>query len=316
LEYILFGIQKISEVEMKFKNGQLFWGFLFLTIGSLFLLDKNNYNLFITDNIINYWPILIILWGIAILLKGTVLKPIVSIISGIFLGLFLYASVFGVGLNIHDNDYNQEISSSEFYEDYIDSTQNATISIRTRMGNISIGGITDKLISGVSTGVNNTLNFKTRYSNNNARIVLRHIKDEFKLFNNNINSNLEFSLNPNPVWKIDLQAGAANVTMDLSKHKVAEFNLETGATTTVLTFGDKEEIVKLNIEMGAATLKIRIPNESACQIKGDMVLVSKELEGFNEVDKKRYQTENFETAKNKIYINFDGGVSTLKIEKY
>ncbi|PIQ08436.1 MAG: hypothetical protein COW71_11855 [Ignavibacteriales bacterium CG18_big_fil_WC_8_21_14_2_50_31_20] len=311
----MFGIQKISEVKMKFKNGQLFWGFLFLTIGSLFLLDKNNYNLFIPNNIIDYWPVLIILWGIAILLKDTILKPIVSIITGIFLGLFLYASVFGFHYNSNNGDKNEEISTSEFYENYIDSTQNATISIRTGMGKISVAGTTDKLISGVSTGINNSLNFSTRYSNNNARIVLRHIKEEF-IFGNNNHSNLEFCLNPNPVWIIDLQVGAANVIMDLSEYKVAEFNLETGATTSELTFGDKEELVKLNIEMGAATLKIRIPRESACQIKGDMVLVSRELEGFNEVDQKRYQTENFETAKNKIFINFDGGVSTLKIEKY
>lgn len=302
---------------MKFKNGQLFWGFLFLTIGTLFLLDKYNYSLFIPSSIVNYWPVLIILWGIAILLKGTIIKPIVSIISGIFVGLFLYSSIFGFNHISIDNDYtDKEVTTSDFYEDYKDSTQNATISIRTGVGKISVSGISDKLISGTSSGVYNTFNFKTRYRNNNARIVLRHTKDEIELFGDNNYSNLEFSLNPNPIWKIDLQVGAASVAMDLSEYKVAEFNLETGATTTELKFGNKEETVKLNVQIGAANLNIRIPRESGCQLKGDMVLVAKNLEGFKEVDNKLYQTENFNNAENKIFINFDGGVSTLKIEKY
>ncbi|MBU0475161.1 MAG: hypothetical protein KKF62_13485 [Bacteroidetes bacterium] len=300
---------------MKYKNGQLFWGFLFLTIGTLFLLDKNDYSLFIPDSIINYWPILIILWGVAILLKGTVIKPIVSVISGIFVGLFLYGSIFGFN-HISYNYSDKEVTTSDFYEDYKDSTKNATLSIRTGIGKISVAGSTDKLISGSSSGVYNTFNFKTRYRNDNARIVLRHTKDEIELFGDNNYSNVEFSLNQNPVWNIDLQVGAAKVKMDLSEYKVAEFNLETGASTSDLKFGNKEENLKLNVQMGAATLNIHIPRESGCQIKGDMVLVVKDLEGFSEIDDKHFQTENFNNATNKIFINFDGGVSTLKIDRY
>ena len=104
--------------------------------------------------------------------------------------------------------------------------------------------------------------------------------------------------------------------MDLSQYKVSKFNLETGATTTDVKFGDKLETIKANIEMGAATLKIRIPEETGCLIKGDMVLVVKNLDGFNKIDKKRYQSLNFENSKNRIFINIDGGISTLKVVRY
>ena len=302
---------------MKFKSGQLFWGFLFLTIGVLFLLDKNEFGLFIPDEITSYWPLLIILWGIAIIVKGTILKPIVSVISGVFLGLFLYGSIFGFSHNTHSDEYiEREITTATFYEDYRDPIESATLSLRTGASKITIDGITDKLISGSSSGILNAFRFKTRYRDNTARIILRHSKDDVDLFGENNYRRMEFSLNPNPVWNIDLQVGAATLKMDLSDYKVSKFNIETGATTTNLKFGDREENIKVNIEMGAASMKIQIPKESACLIKGDMVMVVKDLDGFEDIGKKRYQTENFNSAQNKIYINFDGGVSTLKVKRY
>ena len=302
---------------MKYKNGQLFWGFLFLTIGTLFLLDKNNFFIPIPNEIWNYWPVLIVLWGVAILTKGTFLKPIISIVAGAFIGLFIYGSIFGLHINYSDDDdVEREFSTSTFYEDFREPTETATLSLRTGIGKIKIGGITDKLIDGTSSGFYNSFNFKTRYRDSNARVVLRHTHEDFEILGDKQFRNLKISLNPNPEWDVDIKVGAAKVQLDLSDYIVSKFNLETGATTTKLIFGEKQKTVKANIEMGAAELDIQIPEKTGCLIKGDMVLVVKDFDGFVKIDKKRYQTLNFEESENKIYINFDGGVSTLKVGRY
>jgi ethanolamine utilization protein EutA (predicted chaperonin) len=127
---------------------------------------------------------------------------------------------------------------------------------------------------------------------------------------------LDISLNKDPEWEIDVKVGAAKVKLDFSQYKVSKFNLETGATTTNLTFGDKEKIIKANVQMGAATLKINIPNKTGCMIKGDMVMMIKDLDDFEKIDKRRYKSYNFDNSKNKIYINLDGGVSTLEVKRY
>jgi hypothetical protein len=310
-------IKKITGVSMKYKSGQLFWGFLFLTIGSLFLFDKNNIFIHIPENIWNYWPVLIVLWGISILTKGTFLKPIISAIAGIFFGLFLFGSIWGITPNLDSEEItDSEYTTSNFFEDYRNPTETATLSLRTGVGVISIEGTTDKLIDGTSSGFYNSFNFKTRYRDNNARIVLRHSKDDFEIFNDKQYRKLDVSLNPNPEWEIDLKVGAATVKLDFEKYKVSKLNLETGATTTDLKFGDRQDLIKANVEMGAATLHISIPETSGCLLKGDMVMVVKDLDGFEKIDKKRYKSYNFDNSKNKIYINLDGGVSTLKIDRY
>lgn len=303
---------------MKFKSGQLFWGFLLLTIGILFLLEKNDFYIAIPDEITSYWPLLIIFWGIAIMVKGTIFKPIIAAISGLFLGLVLYSTIFGFTYISHgESDDNDEVVASTFEEDYNDSLESATLLLRTGASRIVVNETTNKLISGTSSGQFNSFKFKTRYRDNSARIILRHINDDVDLFGNDgSNRKLNFSLNPNPIWNIDLEVGAATIKMDLSKYKIEKFNIKTGATTTKLTFGDRQRNLKVNIEMGAATMKIRIPKESACQIKGNMLMVAESFDDFIDVGKNRYQTENFDTAENKILINFNGGVSTFKVVRY
>jgi hypothetical protein len=296
---------------MKFKNGQLFWGFFFLSIGAIFLLDKNDYINFIPHEIINYWPVLIIIWGVAILLKNTIAKPIISIISGIFLALFLYGSFWGYTEN---SDYSDKYAN--FSEEFKDSTKNATLKITTGMGKITANGTTEKLISGSFSGINTISNFKTRYDNNDARIVFKQRNDDIHILGKNGNNNVDFSLNPNPIWKIYLTIGAAEVNLDLSEYKVSEFNLETGATDCELKFGNKLDLVNLDVEMGAANLRIFIPRESGCLVKGDMVLVSKEFDDLVKIDKDRFETDNFQNASKKVIINLDGGVSNFEIERY
>ncbi|MCK5456889.1 MAG: hypothetical protein KAI45_07155, partial [Melioribacteraceae bacterium] len=232
---------------MKFKNGQLFWGFLFLTVGVLFLLDKNNFFVIVPNEMWKYWPILIVFWGVAILTKGTILKPIISVLAGVFIGLFIYGSIFGLHHSLDcDDEIDRELTTSTFYEDFRDSTESATLSLRAGIGKITIGGITDKLIDGTSSGFYNNFNFKTRYRDNSARVVGRHSQD-IEILGDNQYRNLELSLNPIPEWEVHIQAGAATVKLDLTNYKVAKFNLETGATTTELKFGELQKTVKANI---------------------------------------------------------------------
>ena len=308
----------MSEVNRKYSSGKVFWGIFFLSIGSLFLLAKNDYSIDLPNNLIDYWPVLIILLGLSILLKGTILKPIISAFSGLLAGLILFSLFFGTQFNSEEDEniISSESSLSTYSENYNPDTKVATLSLKAGAGNIKIKSGTSKLIDVKSIGYNNTLSFNTRYRDNNARVVLRNASHEFNILDDSGSRNLNIKLNSNPVWKFNLKLGAAKVNMDLSDIAVSDFVLSTGATSSEIKFGDKNEEIKVDVEMGAATLDILIPKESGCLIKGDMVLVAKNLEGFDKIGNRRYKTRNFDSAGNKIIINFDGGVSTFKIERY
>ncbi|PID58682.1 MAG: hypothetical protein CR986_07395 [Ignavibacteriae bacterium] len=84
------------------KTSNLFWGFFLVTIGSLFLLTRYT-EFYIPWHIVwDLWPVLLILMGISIMVKGTFVKPLIGGIIGILLG-FLIFGLFNDLFDVCDN---------------------------------------------------------------------------------------------------------------------------------------------------------------------------------------------------------------------
>jgi len=304
---------------MKLKNGQLFWGFFFFTIGILFLLEKKEFIILDLEGIWSYWPILLILGGLSIMLKGTFVKPIVATVSGVFLGLFIFSSFTFLYNSVEfseDEFGDSQYKYSTFSEEYTDSNGNATLKINAGAGKINFNGTTEKLFEGYSSGFFNAYDVNTTRKFGRTIVKLNYEPQNFKFLKKGNKNILSVSLNKNPLWDLKLELGAAKANLDFSEYKIKNFSFHTGASATKLKFGDNTEIIKAHIEMGAASLKIYIPFNSGCRIESDMILISKDFEGFSKIGDGQYISDNFDTSDNKIYINFDGGVSSLKILRY
>ena len=304
---------------MKLKNGQLFWGFFFFSVGILFLLDKKDYIILDFEAIWSYWPILLILAGLSIMFKGTFIKPIVAIISGALLGLFIFSSFAFLynSMEFSDNDFeDSHYNYSTFSEEFTDSNGNATLRLTAGAGKITIQDTTDKLFEGYSSGFFNSYDLNTTRNYGRTIVKLDYEPHNIKLFGKEKKNILHLSLNKIPLWNIKIELGAAKANLDLSEYKVKNFSFHTGASSTKLKFGDKADRINAHIEMGAAALKIYIPYNSGCEIKSNMILISKDFDGFSKIDKGHYLSDNYDTSTNKIFIEFDGGVSSLKILRY
>ena len=92
--------------------------------------------------------------------------------------------------------------------------------------------------------------------------------------------------------------------------------METGATNTKIKLGDKSDQMNVSIHMGAASITLEIPKNVGCEIQSDMALVAKHFDNFDKQGDGHYMTENYETSKKKIFINVEGGVSTLNVYRY
>lgn len=51
----------MSNSESKRRGGKVFWGLVLILIGVLILLDNLGY---LSHDIIRFWPVLVIIWGI------------------------------------------------------------------------------------------------------------------------------------------------------------------------------------------------------------------------------------------------------------
>ncbi len=304
---------------MKLKNGQLFWGFFFFTVGILFLLEKKDYFIIDFETIMSYWPLLLIIAGFAIMLKGTFVKPVLSVISGVMLGFFVFSpfALIYHEMEFSDSDFDDsEYRHKSFNEELIDSNKAATLRLESGLGKVTIEGITDKLFDGYYSGYFNTYDVTTNHRFDRSIVKFNYEPQKFKFFGKQKKNHIKLALNPIPVWDMKLEFGAARADLDLSEYKISNFSMHTGASSTKLRFGDRTEKINVKIEMGAAALRIYIPYDSGCEINGEMLLISKDFEGFEKVDKRLYRSENFKNSVNKIFIDLEGGISSLKVLWY
>lgn len=299
------------------KTGQLFWGSFFLTLGTLFLLvkyDTVDINWYFTWDL---WPVILILWGLTVILKNTVAKPIMGVLFGVFLAVFIYGVVFNI-FDVFDysDDHFDEYESKTFYEDFSDETEYANLELSAGVGSFTVRDTTSKLIEGTAHG---NIGSYSLYSNNRddtAYLEVDFGKNSVTIFGAEIKNKLDISLNNKPIWDIDLKLGAAKADFDLSKFKVSRISLETGATKTRIRIGDKLDRVNVDVEMGAASLEIQIPEGFECKLTGEMVFITKEIPGFIKRASGYYTTPDYEFAEKKMMINVDGGVASLSIKRY
>ena len=302
------------------RSSNLFWGFFLVTFGSLYLVAR--YTTFMIDwySIWELWPILIILAGLSIILKGTLFKPILSILIGILLAFLAFGfinDVFGVFDN-HDFDSRswKEYSENYYNLDYNDKIEHVNLKVKAGAGKFNIEKTTDDLVKGYSRGNIGEYNFTSSIKDSISWVELDMREVDFDLFNTSLKNHLQISLNENPTYSLDLEIGAAKSYFNLIPFNIKNLVLQTGATDTKIKLGNKSDLTYVNVEIGAASLQIYVPKTSGCKITGDMVMMSKELSGFLSDDSDYYYTDNYETANNKIIIEIQGGISSFEVKRY
>lgn len=302
------------------KSSQLFWGFFFITFGVLYLIGR--YTFFVIDwyAVWEMWPLILIFAGIAIILKGTFVKPVVSILFGILIA-FLAFGFFNDAFDLFEdggfhNRHARDISENVYKVDYQNDIKHVNLKIDAGAGKFSLEKTTDYLVKGYSKGNIGNYTFTDSRKDSIAWVNVSMENIEHNIFGRSNQNDFKLSLNENPTWSIELNIGAAKNYFNLIPFKVKNLVIHTGATNTKIKLGDKSDMTFVDVEMGAASLKIYVPKTSGCKINGDMVLMTKKLKGFTKIDSDRYITEDYENKNHKIIINVDGGVSSIEVKRY
>ncbi|MCX6170904.1 MAG: DUF5668 domain-containing protein [Ignavibacteriales bacterium] len=297
------------------KTGKLFWGFFLLTLGALFLLTK--YNIFQSSFgfVWDLWPLIFVFWGALVIFKENIVRPVISALFGVFLALLLFGIIddgfYSFDFSDNDSPYTQ------FYnEDFDPSIKTADLQINSGAGTFLIGNSTEKLAEGKSKGSFAEYDFESWKDDTSANVQFSLHTRKFRFFRNAFNNHLSIALNEKPVWNITLDVGASKSFLDLTKFKIRNVDIHTGASTTHLKLGDRNDETNVNIEMGAANITIDVPSSTGCEIQSDMALSSKNIHGFESRGDGHYLTENFSSSTKRVVIEIKGGVSSLTVNRY
>lgn len=123
-----------------------------------------------------------------------------------------------------------------------------------------------------------------------------------------------FGLNKEIPLSLNLQTGASDTRLDLSELQVTDLRLGAGASSVNVTLPAGAGHTRVRIEVGAASVSLRVPPDVAArvQFKGALASVDVDRNRFPRTDGV-YQSPGYDAAENKIDIEAEAGVGSLRV---
>lgn len=299
------------------KTNQLFWGILFLTLGSLILL--NNITTFEMDwyFILNLWPLILVIFGIYFFIKGSSYKWILVIIISLVLGFVIFAAYKSITGFFYYHDYDDDLEVELYEVPFSKSVQKAFLNIDAAAGKILLKDTTSQLVSISKKGSFGDYIFQNEVDSLEANVSLEMEGEQHFRFGRGFMRNMiRMELNNRPAWNLEFNAGAASINLDLTPFNIERALFKTGATSINVKLGDKADYTRLGVETGVSKVRIRVPKTSGCEINSHTDFVNKDFDGFTKIDNETYRTPGFEDSSKKIMIDLQADVSSVKIVRY
>ena len=333
------------------RNDKLIPGTILVMIGAIFLLHNFNVIPFHWENLWHLWPIFLVIGGVNLVFANnkspwaTILK-ISVVVAGFALLIFgnfgdryrwwwphhsyHYNSNDDNDSNNDSDDNNNDSDddnndnglvkvkgSSTFNEPYIATTRVARLNVSGGATEYHLNDTTNQLFNATTQEVLGRYELN-HHQEDSVYVVDFNMKDKKNGFSfDSDNSNKVYiKLNPNPIWEVNVNAGATEVDFDLSKFKVRSVKLNGGAGSFDIKLGAPLDVTNVNVSTGAAGVTVSIPQSAACQITTSSAFSSGDYDGFTKKDDGNYETPGFSTAKNKMYIHLSGGFSGFEVKRY
>ncbi len=332
------------------RSDRLIPGTILVIIGIVFLLDNFGVIDFSWWSFVSLWPILLIIGGVNLVFAhnksawATTLKILVLVagMSILIVDGLTHHSDNWPGWRFHwkrdytDNDDNnidttdvvdtanggsveRSGESSTYRQAYKPGTTSATLNITGGATKYVLNGATDQLFE--ATTKDHIMNYSLKGSLDSTSAVIDFDMTTHKHgvrfnFGKNRQSRADIKLNSNPEWEINIESGASAADFDLSNFKVKKLSIQGGAASYDVKLGQPLKNTDIEIQTGAASVTIRIPQNAACHITTDTGLSSKKFDGFNKKDDDVYETPGFDKATNQMKISIEGGMSDFKVIRY
>lgn len=260
------------------RRGEIFWGGLLIVLGVLFFLKTAGY--LVGDVFGWFWPFVIIGVGVWVLLTGTVMRT-----------NYEHAEKFSVPLQ---------------------NAKEASLSIDHGAGQVDLrsGANAGDFLTGASgTG----MNLSSRLNGDKLEVKI-DAGPSFIPFIGPEGGVWQYRLNQDLPTVIDIEAGASRLDIDLSDLHVTHFSFSGGASRLNLTLPARVQNALVDIEAGAASIDLRIPEGVAMRFRTKSV-------GSLNIDETRfprregsiYQSSDYDAAQFRADVTIDGGATSIKI---
>ena len=302
------------------KSGRVFWGTLFVIVGLLGILH-NYLNLAISwDALWKLWPLLLVFLGISAFLKDSKSKWIVIGGIGLLTGVVLFASVQrgcdGVHRIVDNIDADDATyTEQELRQEYDSTVTRARFHFEGGAGTFELGDSTDALAAAMVRSSISAYRLDYETTGEMPALRLSMVDESVSWHGGKMRNRVAMHLHPDPLWDIDIDAGAANIDVDLRHHRVARLDLDAGAASITVRLGNRADSCEVFIETGASSVRLSVPEDVACELRTESALSSKHIAGFTHAGDGVYRTDNFDRTNKRMVIDIDAGLSSITVDR-
>lgn len=296
------------------KAGAIFWGTALIAVGVLMVLHMTGAIDGLPFSIWAWWPVLLILAGLAILSRSPGLRQVLAAVAGVAAALLVF-DIFTLGFIFGHGVPTRAATSQEFSQRIVPGTERATLRVEGGAMKLAVDGTTDDLVRAETRSSHGEFTFSCTGDSIAPEVLVGWESTGGVKRIDRLQNSATIMLNATPVWDVAVEAGASSIDLDLTPFRVREVRLESGAASVKLALGDLQEEARVDIDAGVSSIELRVPESAGCEVRIDGGMSSKRMGGLEKVEDGVYRTAGFEDAGRKIYVTADVGLSSFRVRR-
>jgi hypothetical protein len=296
--------------------GSIFLGSLLVVLGLLFMARSlgwvhpdSGISLF------DLWPLLVVGFGLSFL-SG---QGWVSSLFGLLITLFVAGLLVSMFLDINSDVSRGWLRSEEEKVSIplMEGSERAEIALKVAASRVTVGSLYlkgDELMEGnlrsnfFSISPSSRLDGETQHVSLSADGNLRQMRFGIG------RSHISLRLNRDIPITLFVEAGAADLDLDLADLLVEKLVIGSGASNIMLTLGSRFKESHIEISSGASSINISLPEGVGARVdSGSSFALVNVPTGYINTERGVHQSENFEELESKIFINATLGVASLNV---
>lgn len=297
------------------KPGRVFWGVFFVLLGLLMLAVRFGLFSIVWSDLWRFWPLVLVLIGGALLFKGSRYSMLMLGLGGAVLAVLL-VSVFSYAWIEEEWDQPRDTREQTFTIPFEQGISRASFLYEGGAGTFEVQGGSRALFDATTRSNFGEYLFTVDSIGEGREIHLSFSGPHRGWRLGRFDNVATVALHPDPAWDLDLNLGAARLDLDLSSLIVDRLRLENGASRTRVKLGERGKETRVDVQAGASSIRIEVPESAGCELQVDGGLTSKKFPGFEKMGDGEYRTDNFSSAERRISIAIHAGVSSIRVTRY
>jgi hypothetical protein len=210
---------------------------------------------------------------------------------------------------------------SRTYAQALDGANRANVRLQFGAGDLTVGALDRgdaNLAAATFAGPANYApepTYQVRENVGELAYLIHDVKLGLPFFRGDEHVRMDVRLSPNAPLVLNVEAGAADSTLDLSALQVAHLDLQTGVADTHVRLPQAAGHTSVVVRGGVTDLTFDVPQGVAADIRVSNGMGSREIDErrFPALGNGHYRSSDYDTATNRVDMEIELGIATLRV---